>query len=145
MPEVELGGRARQGYKWGWMERSYAEPPIARRWVATDVACSACQASAGEACSGPRVCPERLAMALEMARSGQLPVAPPDQKAVPSSCAECGSSGTTRGGLAKACGDPLHRCQKRFPTGHTCTAAVVPGTRYCPAHPLVPARWNGTL
>jgi hypothetical protein len=111
-----------------------------RRWLAVDVRCPACGVPSGTACAGPRFHTERMQLAAQLARDGQLAEAPPVTVAGP--CEACGDGGWR--GQAPAC-SPEHQCSRiRGNTGERCTSAVAPGSRYCGPHkPRMPTgRFN---
>lgn len=81
-----------------------------------------------------------------MMRRGELPEAPERVPEAPEACRECGTA-TNPKGDALACANPLHRCHRILRTnGKQCRRAVLPGTRYCEAHPAnAVADFNGPL
>jgi hypothetical protein len=134
VPEVELGGRARQGRVYGHMESLFGESHETTRWLATDVGCPECGTAPGTACPSPRIHQGRLDIALEMARAGELPPAPEPEPTEPR-CTKCGTKRTMRGNYALACDDPEHQCERIDPASRRpCPRARVPGSRQCRQH-----------
>jgi hypothetical protein len=131
---------------YAFMESVLPELPVARRFTATSIACPACGVPSGTACSGPRVCAERLDVALDLMRAGQLAEAAQEEPSAPmdlldsAGCQDCGQT-RSQAGRPIAC--PDHRCQRVLRTGRRCRSPFAPGARYCPPHGLEHARrWN---
>jgi hypothetical protein len=113
----------------------------ARRFSALAVGpCPNCGAAIDEACTGPRICAERIRCALELARAGQLAEADPDERATPVECQKCGRELTQRG-RPKACSDAC-RCQRILSTRKQCAGARIPPSRYCAVHVPPQQRWT---
>jgi hypothetical protein len=134
---------SKAGKQFGWMESAYPTEykPAARRFSALSIACPACLASVRELCEGPRVCQQRMTLALELSRAGELEEVEPTQAVPP--CDACMNGKRNRAGRPAAC-SPEHRCQRTYPTGHSCTSAVAkPGATYCEWH--TPKSFNNTI
>ena len=132
------------GHAYAFMESVLPDLPMARAYSATSVPCPSCQAETGEACSGPRVCQERLDVALALARSGELPEAlpapvTPVELLDPAGCEQCTRGGATKAGRPIGC--EVHRCHRTLRTGRRCRSVIKRGSRTCRAHGEE-QRWN---
>jgi hypothetical protein len=111
-----------------------APPPSAvpaARFTATSIECTSCRALAGESCTGPRVCPERVSQAVDMMRRGELPEAPERAEGgAQAACPDCQAS--TFNGRLRACSD-AHRCRATR-RGGQCRSATLPGLSRCDMH-----------
>jgi hypothetical protein len=127
------------GRRFGHLESAYPEPPVAKTYSALSVRCPNGHAEAGAPCPPPKVCPERVASAIDALRANQLPETDPVKRVAASDCPACGATMTRSGHLA-ACG-PHHACKRRFPKG-TCRRIRMPNSEYCEDHQ---PRWNDSV
>jgi hypothetical protein len=97
-----------------------------RRFLATDLLCEDCGAVVGERCVGTRFCAQRMQLAAQLARDGEIQSHGPAR--VVAECPDC----ERMNGMA--CAANGHRCAKRTRDGSQCQHAVVPGTRFCRTH-----------
>jgi hypothetical protein len=56
---------------YGHLEARF-EPDSGKTWSALDLVCSSCGAAVDVPCTGPRICPDRMAAARELINSGKL-------------------------------------------------------------------------
>jgi hypothetical protein len=125
---------------YAFMEPAVPDLPMARRFTATSIACPNCSVPSGTACTGARVCQERLDVALDLMRGGQLAEAPTVSVAdTLGLCQECGVERNARGNPV-ACAN--HRCERWLPTKRRCRSVIEPRSRYCVAHVPPQQRWN---
>lgn len=117
----------------------------AKKYTACSIECPRCSAGIGESCGGPTICPERLAIALDLVRSGELPEAPERDDSDVQACSDCRVTTNAKEQFL-ACGNPMHRCHRMLrTTGKQCRRVVVAGTRYCDGHKPNARRWNDSL
>ena len=152
MAETELGARARQGRRWGHLERAWPELPPAKRYSALDTRCPTGHTDAGSPCPGPKVCPGRVARAIDALHNNQLPEAPEPVAAEAEAVNDCDDCGRkTRGTVKLACDNPSHRCIFVWPrNAKRCSGAVVKDSR-CELHVrsdtavVLRRRWNDSV
>jgi hypothetical protein len=146
VPDAEIGARARAGIRYGWMESVFTESPAAKSYTALSLACPNGHAEAGVPCPAPKVCPERVAAAVDALHAGQLEERPEPTPAevarAAQPCEACVAAPKTSRGYTGAC-SPAHQCARQLPAGRCRRAAILPG-RWCAGHGGGPAgkRWT---